>query len=685
MFSQTKDSVISDYITKLSAIWAKNSSVTFNEILNSPTQNVSAIVPFYNLNFGGSNAAFEKNSLQKQINLQEQMIYQKDAGVSFIAAYQKNFQTPFADPEDIVVFRQKFQTGLQWDFFRSGLYENRMRLKQLKFKQKELEFQNMKAVTGLILKNNFNMIIYLLNEEKITVLQKRKVFMESFASITKQLLSLSQVSKENFIKVQQHLNDIDYQLNVYQRYNQLHENLKLLKPEKTVFPVFDIDYNKVAESFISPAAQDSSAYYNMVAASSQNYMLKELGLNANVKYNFYDVANTVVPNRSFVSVGVNLSMPIAFNYKYKKQKDVLTAQLYSESVKAKVGIDTQNVVLNSLYEFKYKQKQYGNLLQKRELFEELIRNEEVKYQFNSVEFNPLTANIILDDYWSTTVELLDLKQDMYRILNELKLNLPHIDISTILKPYTFAPALNNSEAGLAVKNFKIINAVYLWSDVFKNNSNATIINYCKLNNFNTLVISSGKNTLSRVNELLALNNNFNYELMVGNNKLLVNGGAESYFDSLTSLVSINKLSGLHLDVEPHTFADFKSNKESYFEKYIQLIKTAYAYTSKNKLKLSVSIPLNYPEEVLKEVFAKCDKVYLMAYENVKPSFIFEKMKEELVLGKEKVVLALRTNDFENKAQMDELFSKLEIKHTAYHDLDELIKMSKKNLDKSGGK
>lgn len=685
MFSQTKDSVISDYITRLSAIWAKNSSITFNEILNSQTQNVSAIVPFYSLNYSGSNAAFEKNTLQKQINLQEQMIYKKEPGVSFIAAYQKNFQAPFADPEDIVVFRQKFQTGLQWDFFRSGLYESRMRLKQLKYKQKELEFQNMKDVTGLILKSNFNMIVYLLNEEKINVLEKRKTFMESFAAITKQLLSLSQVSKENFIKVQQHLNDIDYQLNVYQRYNQLHENLKLLKPEKTFFPVFDIDYNKVAESFITPLAQDSSTYYNMLAATSQNYLLKELGLNANVKYNFYDVANTVVPNRSFVSVGVNLSMPLAFNYKYKKQKDVLTAQLFRESTKAKSGMDTQNVVLNSLYEFKYKQKQYGNLLQKRELFEELIRNEEVKYQFNSVEFNPLAANIILDDYWSTTVELLDLKQDMYRILNELKLNLPHIEISTIIKPYAFPPTLNTSESGLAVKNFKIINAVYLWSDAFKNNSNATIINYCKLYNFNTLIISSGKTTITRVNELLALTNNFNYELMVGNNKLLVTGEAVSYFDSLNSLVNVSKLSGLHLDVEPHTFADFKSNKESYFEKYIQLIKTAYNFTSKNKLKLSVSIPLSYPEEVLKEIFDKCDKVYLMAYENVKPSFILEKMKEEFALGKEKLVLALRTNDFENKAQMDELFLKLEVKHTAYHDLDELIKMTKKNLEKGGGK
>lgn len=684
--SQNKDSIVGDYISRLSAVWITNSEISFSEYLNSSQQNIAALAPFYNSKSPVDPLMMQKVSLQKQINRQEQLIYKKDPGLSFVAGYQKNFNSPIADPEDIVVFRQKFQTGVQWDFLRSGLFENRSKLRHLQFREKALAWQSMNAVTGYILVNNFNMIVYLLNEEKISVLNKRKELMESISGITKQLLSLSQISKENYIKVLQHLNDIAYQLNVYQRYNDLHANLNLSKPQKTVLPVFDIDYTKIAGQVLSASAiKDSSVYYNMLAASSQNYLINDIALNTNVKYNFYDVFNSNITNRSFLSVGVNLSMPLTMNNKYKKQKDILTAQLISETSLAKAGVDTQNVVLNSLYEFKYKQKQYGNLLQKRELFEELIRNEQVKYQFSSIDFNPLTANILLDDYWSTVIELMDLKQDMYRILNELKLKLPSLDITEIVKPYTFEPVLMSQDKNQPRKEFKNLNAVYIWRDAFQNNEVGTIINYCKLNNFNTLIISSNKNNKTKVKQLVSLNTTFNCELLIGSNKLLQNQKQESYFDSVAADFNLSQFSGIHLDVEPHTAPDFKENKEAYFEKYLNLLANAHAFTKKNNLKLSVSIPLNYPDTVLAALFQKCDHVYLMAYENVKPAFIKGKIKEEMALNKEKIVLALRTNDFNDKAAMDELFSLLQVKHTAYHDLDELMKMSRTNLNKKGEK
>jgi hypothetical protein len=302
-----------------------------------------------------------------------------------------------------------------------------------------------------------------------------------------------------------------------------------------------------------------------------------------------------------------------------------------------------------------------------------------------VEFNPLTANIILDDYWSTTIELLDLKQDMYRVLNDLKLNLPTVDLTEIIKPYVYDPVILDPGKESVKNNFKNINAVYLWSDVFKNHSTGEVVNYCKLNNFNTLIISGGKNNLQAVSSILDLNLNLNYELMISNNKLVNEGSITDHLDSLSKSVNLQKINAIHLDIEPHTFADFKTHKEDYFEKYIALVKSAADFAQKNKIKFCVSIPLNYPENVLNVLFEKCDHIYLMAYENVKPAFITEKIKEEMTLNKDKVVLALRTNDFNNKAQMDALFLSLGVKNTAYHDLDELIKMSRKNVNKEGGK
>jgi hypothetical protein len=379
--AQKKDSLVSDYIQKLGSIWTQNSNQSFNSYLYSSNDALSQISYFFNFKDEAFDEVFRKKIIaQEKVLSQEQLIYKKDKGFNFIAGYQYNFAPPIADADEMVVFRQRFQAGVEWDIFRSGLYENKTKVKQLKYKQQALNYQRSKSFSNLVLKNNYNMIIYLLNEEKIEVLNARKGFVESFKDITAQLLSLNQITKESYIKVIQHLNDINYQINIYKRYNDLYSKFKASKPQKVSLPVFDINYEKVAEKMINATVVDSADYYNMLAATDQNYFLKDMSLKPNLKYNFYDVYNSASVNRTFLSAGINLSVPLAMNHNLKKQRDVMNAELQAVT-KSHFGMDTQNVVLNSLYEFSYKQKQYANLLQKRQLFEELLRNEKVKQQY----------------------------------------------------------------------------------------------------------------------------------------------------------------------------------------------------------------------------------------------------------------------------------------------------------------
>jgi RNAse (barnase) inhibitor barstar len=157
-------------------------------------------------------------------------------------------------------------------------------------------------------------------------------------------------------------------------------------------------------------------------------------------------------------------------------------------------------------------------------------------------------------------------------------------------------------------------------------------------------------------------------------------GLTGYLDSLKNNINLVNIKGLHIDIEPHTFTDFKENKERYFKTYIQVLKQAKLFADNNHLELSVSIPLNYPDEVLMELSALCNYVYLMAYENVDVDFILRKTAEEKIILKNKCVLALRTKDFKNRTEMDELFKKLNFDKTAYHDLDDLIKFDKTSIN-----
>jgi energy-converting hydrogenase A subunit M len=224
----------------------------------------------------------------------------------------------------------------------------------------------------------------------------------------------------------------------------------------------------------------------------------------------------------------------------------------------------------------------------------------------------------------------------------------------------------------------------VWSDAFKNNSQTVINEYCKVNEFNPLLISynSTKNYVQQISEFISKNYTTPIHIMIGSNKLL-NIGVTGFLDTLKMNLNLSQIKGIHLDIEPHTFVDFKDNKELYFKKYIDVLKQAKQFADNNKLELSVSIPLNYPDEVLTEINAVCSLVYLMAYENVDIDFISRKTVEEKAILKNKCVLALRTKDFENRTSMDDAFKKLGFEKTAYHDLDDLIKFDNSSINVKG--
>ena len=311
------------------------------------------------------------------------------------------------------------------------------------------------------------------------------------------------------------------------------------------------------------------------------------------------------------------------------------------------------------------------------MYAELIRTESVKQEFYDLEFNPNTALLILDDYWSNALELLDLHQDMYKTLLSIKEKVPGSEISDFTFPVTVKDNLKDSTFIPPPTK-----AIYIWSKSLPSASSFTMVtDYITLNNFNQIVVSYkyDKLYLQTLNAFINKNYTSKISLMIGNNKL-INGGLPVYLDSMAKVVPLTFIKSIHLDVEPHTFDDFKTNQDVYFAKYIQILDEAAAFCKKQNLQLEVSIPLSYPDNVLDKIYSLCNKVYLMAYENIDPDFIVRKIEEELKHSKTKTVLALRTKDFENRAQMDSHFKKLGIKNIAYHDFEGLLELDKKAVN-----
>jgi hypothetical protein len=662
------DNTIDTYIQELTAVWTKYDTISFNHFFDIDTLSKPNIA----VTFVSPNTQIK--NLQLAMNKQEQQIYKKDVGLTFVGLYQYNFKAPLADPEEIVVFRQKAQMGIDWSFLNGGFYENRIRYQQLQSRYKAINSKKIEENLAKFQQKNVQEIISFFNKHKIQILEKRQALISEQKITTEKLYALKHLTRDSYIKLLQHETDIYGQMNLYRGYNEASANLpKSENPIKNIPPLVDIDVNKLFQ-LTNVSTEDSSALYEIEALKQGNYFFRDMTLRANVKYNFYDLYNQAQPNRHYVSLGMNFGIPLAFNYSNKKELDRLRGEMLLAQKLAPQTEDVNYTFVNIFYEYRYKLKQYFNLMEKRKVFEELIRTEQVKQQMSDVEFNPNTALYILDDYWSTTIELLDLKQDLYKLLLQLNAKLPDHVINDFVKPVNISQYAQPLE-----KPFK---AVYIWSDAFKNHDIKMISDYCQLNEFNHLLVSYNTDNLhlQKVNQFIAKNYYNDIAMMIGSNKLLLDGNITSYLEEMKSNVEMSFIKEIHLDIEPHTMEGFQERKDSYFAKYVQLLQQVREFCSKNKLRLSISIPLHYPESVLKEIIPLCDNVYLMAYENIKPEFIAEKIKVEQQLGGNKIVIALRTKDFENRAAMDTHFKTLKATKMAYHDLDDLLNFDNTSIN-----
>lgn len=679
-FSQinpAKDAIVSGIIKDLSNLWDANKDETFNSLLDNRSKT--------NTNLKTATTPLVTNNrvdLLVKRNYILQSIYKKDLGFNFTGTYQRNTSTTFLDPEDVVIFRQKAQLGIDWDLLRGGLFENRTKVKVLHNEIEWLKKSNYAQkstrpflITSQQVVTNFNM-------KKLAVLEKRQELNTKHLLLIENLWVLKHITKDNYLKALQNKTDINGQFELYKSFSEKAAQLQLKNIDTIALPLLDLDFDKLISKINYTASQSDSvlpAYILENARRDANYV-KEIGLKAYARYNYYDVYTQNIPNRSFMSYGVNLTMPIVFNQKQKRELYLINKQI-DNIQQPQVEPGLEYLLLNYYYEYRYKLKKYYNLIEKRNVFAELLRTEKIKQEYFDLEFNPNTALFILDDYWSNAVELLDLHQDLYKLLITIKEKLPTAEISDFTFPVTIKENLKDSTFLPPP-----VKSLYIWSkSLTSETSSALLSDYINLNGFTHLCVSFkyDKAYLKTLNAFINKNYSSKISLMLGNNKL-INGGINIYLDSLANAVPLELVKAIHYDIEPHTFDDFKTNQEAYFTKYIQLLEAGAMFCQKHNLQFEVSIPLSYPDHVLEKVFNACDKVYLMAYENVDPDFITRKIEEEVKRGKSKIVLALRTKDFETRAQMDELFKKLGIKNTAYHDFESLLELDKNAVNVKEG-
>jgi hypothetical protein len=606
----------------------------------------------------------QSRNFDSEIKKAESDLYKKDWGLGWNTNFLLN-SAPGMEMADNIIYRSRVQTEVRWDILRSGYFQNKT-LAQIK--QNESFVSQIEQLDGTKKMQLFEMwhsIIYHFNLYKITIVNLRLELSKSRVETAYQLYENGMITQEEMLKNVESYAEVKSLLNIYKDYNDQLKSTLQFNQEFFSLPLIDINYEYTVNQ-LKASKSDTVIALLIKNIELEQRKINDINVGVFSRYNYYDIP-TATANRSFFTFGVNVGVPLVFD----KKEQANYRQIKTEQIKYDMpeeNIQMEKDVLTYFYEYRYKLKQFNSFYYKSLLLKELLRKEQARHEIDPLSFNPLKALRTLDELMSVDIELIDLKQQMYLYLLRMYVAIPSVSVENMMVPLTLD--------SLEIKNtVKTADEVYVWSKTLTEHSPNFLAEYCTKQKYKKLIVSiGGQSELLKSAIAFFSKSKLSIDLMIGNNDL-IKGNVESYLvNKVTPLLS-SSIAGLHLDVEPHTFPDWDTNKEYYLNEYVNMVKIAKIYCIQNKLTLSISIPLHYPKESIEQLFELVDFVYFMCYENVKTDYIVRKTEG---YDATKTIIALRTEDFGSISDLnnkiDELANLVVVKGFVIHDLGRLIQL-----------
>ncbi|MGC8866384.1 MAG: hypothetical protein ACP5O2_11775 [Bacteroidales bacterium] len=653
------DSLLNEYVTRPSAIKSVSDTALLRLLFTHKFEQLNQADAFVQL-------------------YTSQMQYLKgDLGLRLSGNYIENFTTGVISDEDITYLRRVY-FGLEWDLLNSGLFANRAKIKALEkqnqIAQLKYEAEN-KQNSYLYL---YAYLTYLFKREKTNLLLRRKEVVDEQVKIARLMYLMRIYPWENLIELESKSAELAAML----ADNQVYYNQRLKEDMPSFFmddalmydflPVFSIDPQKMIEHFNQSQTDEQIRQLELERYKAEYWRWNDYVLRPFVRYNMlqpdaYDLKN-------YASVGLSASLPIKF--KSRSQSEVEARLKIVENEQDINHFAAGNELLNHYYEFQFKKMQFTSFYFKKLKIEERLRKEMVMRDFDDESFSPLRVMQILEEKLAVESELIDLKKDMY--LKLLKIH-SYLDVEN---PNAYISIISPEEMGKRYDGYRYL---YIWSEYFGRMSNEHLIAFLQNNEIKEVIISPGQDHVDKFREFVfkAQNEGIKTHLMVGENRLL-GQGPEALRQWLNRFQDIN-YRGLHLDIEPHVMNDFRTRRQQYMQQYLALLEEARNNCNSRGIILSASIPMHYDTAEIREVYNKCDKVFVMAYEKPDLNFILRKIADELEAGKDKTIIALNPNDFADRLSMEAFISKLlsasGLSEIAIHDLHRLIQIDERSVYK----
>lgn len=601
-----------------------------------------------------------------------------DFGLRLSGYYNYNFKPGFSDEED-VYYKQRAYLGIDWNILNNGLFENRQQaqLMKLELEKNRLDYNRERARQNYIY--NYNFIMYLFNREKVAYMKQCLALLKGEERIATELFYLRKTGWDKVLKIKEQIARLESFSKSAMVYNSLHDEyingFDQVELKLDSLPYLDIDPIKMMAIYRSVAIDTSLTELQLKVVAEKYKSLLDWSVRPFIRYNMQQGVDD--NNRFYGAVGMTAGIPLRFGPANNKLALAEQNVVKEESIE---GIEQREMdLLNYFYDHQYKKYQLLSQYFKKAQYDERIRKQEALRALNSLRYSPLTELKAIQEKLLVEIELVDLKKQLY--LNVLKIQsiLNGSDVSD----FTSAIVLKDY-----VKRYAGDRSLYVWSKKFDRTSNQALLADFSFNEIETVLLSIGQQPDSeKIRDFLRLTNanQINVAGMIGNNILFD-------YDDQELAIRLNQVKNagfeeIHLDVEPHTLADWDSKKEEYLSKLVNLFRRTREFADANTMRFSASIPVFYPQNHLREIYSFCDKVYLMAYETSDVDKIVRRVKEEIAQDETKSVIAVRPVDFSSRIEMEgtleQLMLKLPVRQFALHHLGDLHQLEKTLWNQTG--
>ncbi len=603
-----------------------------------------------------------------------------DRGLELRMDYLENIDGGIYNTQSGGFYKRRGFMEVNWDLLKGGLGEAKQKAKVYK---KELELQKLKqanAKQGDKFSFLFNRIIYTFNKEKLNHLRRQRRLLVKKAEIDRKRFKNNQILYEKVINTKSEVRETEQMLANIQEYN---KNVNPQTPsdvKATALPIVDIHLDTVLSSIKNRSWRDTVVKLKRAIQREKYHPANQIGLRPYLRQSIYNNPDGYVNNlgetqgdiRQFFSWGLSLSVPLNFSERDDRALQEARIDHFKAKVKAEKQVEIKET-LNTYYEYQYALNDYIEFYHKKARLLEKIRQDKARKRLNDQSYSPVSMLDNAITVLKLNFELADIQQKMYLKLLNLKSYLPKRSVSDVVTKHPI-----NSQVEL----FQAQRSIYMWSQGFQNFSNAKLLRNFNSHNIRAVNLSLGPQDQARgkaerfIEE--AGQQNLRIGLLVGNNQLFRPENHKKLQDLVTEADELGA-DALHLDVEPHTLAEWNKNKQTYLEQYLSMVKKAYKAAREKDLQLEISIPIWYEPKFYKKVYKFCDQLFIMAYKRKDVIQLEKTLTKSLALKKQKTTVALRPEDFGDLPKFYEftqdLKEKTGIHQFAIHDLETFMSLN----------